>query len=143
VTSIANLNGQLAANVPLGINTQTPIITTAPLAVGTWQVNFNVEILLGATCVNPLCMVFPAATGTATATFAGPEASQGAAMGPAGTPANGIVTLSLTTIAVVTVAGTIQLYGISLDTIAQGTALQFDHFKGAAPATGYTATRLA
>jgi hypothetical protein len=140
VTTITNFSGTLAANVPLGINTTTLLFTTPVLAIGTWLITAEIEVQLAATCVNPLV----AAVINNASANANQNAITGPAIGPTGTPANGIVTLTFSAIFTVIGAGTMTISARSLDTVAQGTALLYDNnFGGGRPATCWSAIRLA
>lgn len=126
--------GVLGADQGLVANTDTLVLTTASLAVGTWRVALSAEVVNGAAAVADALINI--ALGTATATFSGPIAADGTIPGVIGQA----VGLSLECLAVVTVAGTLQLRATSTQT---STVKQNATARGALAVTGYVAQRIA
>jgi hypothetical protein len=132
--SLVSHAGNIGSNVPLGTNTLTEIFATASLAIGTWQVHMHAVV----ECQDDQsAAAILAAEGTATATFTGVLASEGFSSG-----ADGEVAMSISFLAVVTVAGTLKLSGVQ--TGADGGNAQYDgSVSGYGGATGYTAIKIA
>ena len=116
--------------------TVTTIIDTASLGIGTWLLNFTVAIQWGgggnATCTAIAQCNLNIASDTATASFAG-AGTMAMEAGVIGTYM--IAAVVLTTIATVTVAGTVKVTGAYTDTTNDGAALTHS--------THYTAVRIA
>jgi hypothetical protein len=117
--------------VPVG--SYSTFLTTASLAVGTWLINLGVRALLpGAERVDIQCVV-----GTATATLSGNTAT-----GADGTTSGGglDISMNLTCIATVTVAGTLVFQAQS-----NGGAVNIynNAYLGSGNDTGYTAVKIA
>ena len=127
-----NAAGVLGADVVLVATADTLILTTASLAVGTWLVEFQVQMKTLSTGADAGVKV---ALGTATATFTGPVAVS--AVPDTNSP--NICALWLRFIATVTVAGTLQMRVMSTaaDTVRQLSG------QYASAATGYTAIKVA
>ena len=126
--------GVLGSDQAISATTDTLILTTASLAVGTWAIDMQAELTVtGATASD--AMIY-AATGSATAAFTGPIAADGELPAIAG----GSLGLSLACIATVTVAGTLQLRAYATQA---GTAKQYGTVTGSRAVTGYRALRIA
>lgn len=127
------LAGVLGADQALVAATDTLVLTTAALAVGTWLVHMSAEIVNGGAVASDA--LINVALGTATATFSGPIAADGEIPGVAGQS----VGLAFSCLAIVTVAGTLQLRATS---VQAATVKQNATAGGARAVTGYTAARL-
>ncbi len=122
------IGGTISANVTIN-TTSTLVFNTASLAVGTWLVTVNTNVV-GVTTGQPYQIELVA--GTATCTFAGPQYGGGYAHGTTSDPGNAVITCLVT----VTAAGTLAVNAIAsastCTALATGDVL-------AVPATGYTA----
>jgi hypothetical protein len=124
--------GSIASNVGLPGSSDTPIFSTASLAVGTWLVNVFVTAESGASASTVEIKML---AGTATATLAG---AQSAASVSGATDYEAHVSLSC--IAVITVAGTLEVVGVC--STSSGTALAYTTTNVYPAATGYTALKV-
>lgn len=134
IPALQTASGVLGGDVGLTAATDTLVLTTASLAVGTWLVNMSAELVItGAVASDAMIYVAP---GSATASFVGPIAADDELPALAG----GAAALAFACIVTVTVAGTLQLRAFS--TLA-ATAKQNGTVTGARAVTGYTAVRIA
>ena len=136
--SLAAASPPLAAviggDVALVAATDTLVLTTASLGVGTWALDVNAELVVTGAAASD-AMVYVQA-GSATCSFPGVTAADGELPALAG----GSLSLTLSTLVVVTVAGTVQLRAFS--TLA-GTVKAASTVNGGKPVTGYSAVRVA
>ena len=131
--NVTALTGSLGSNTSLGVNTNTVVLQTASLAVGTWL------IVMGLVCVAGSAGAIEAwadTAGTATATISGKTA------GGADVPASSsMAEISLNFLATVTSAGTLRL-------IARGTSgtsstvLAATRVNGLSPSTAWSALKI-
>jgi hypothetical protein len=131
--ALTNSSGLLAANfTPVTTVAQT-FLTTSALAIGTWLV--TIEAMLAVAASNDIAVTI--AAGTATATFAGPQAAEydNTATAQPGLP------VSFTCIVTVTVAGTL-VFRCSGGTAASGSILATSNGVGSTHVTGYTAVKI-
>lgn len=131
--------GTLGSDVVLTVvpsPAETTVLTTSSLSVGTWQINAKVcvNITTASTAANVVGRV---SGGSATYTTQGPAADQkfSAANGTVG---NQVVTLTLSCVVVVTVAGTVSITARS-SVAANATAVTPQ--QSYAGASGWTATK--
>jgi hypothetical protein len=145
-TALTNLgiaqfaSGNIGSNVSLTSGGAT-VITTASVAVGTWRVE------VGITCQNGTIngageYEASIAVGTATATLTGRLSASGSSPS-LGNAVNQVASLSLSCIAVVTVAGTLVVTGRSSTTGGTPAAVAATPTSSLAGATGYTAAKMA
>jgi hypothetical protein len=133
---LTSLAGSLGADVPLVAVTETLAITTAVLAVGTWELDAQVTVDNGNAGAVP--GEITVGVGTATATFQGAQSGQSVIN--AGVGNCSILTVGCTV--VVTVAGTIQVL-CTIGGAANSAAKAATPQSGFPKATGYTAVRVA
>lgn len=126
--------GSLVGDAAISATTLTEVFATSSLAVGTWLIHAQVTIssAIGG-CVSEVGIVVKSATATITGAASGE--------GVHGTPGAGKVTIPLSVVAVVTVAGTLKVQAYCS---AAATGLAATTGTGAmTAATGYTAIRIA
>jgi hypothetical protein len=134
--ALSVLSSAISSNVNLPVSTTTAAFSTASLAVGTWLVDVTVLLETGTSATGNLVLTI--VLGSATATLGGPITAQ---VEPA--IAGGAISVSVSTVAVVTVAGTLTANVVNLDAVHAGTALAKDTSATYSQATGYTALRAA
>lgn len=127
-------SGVLGGDVALVAATDTLVLTTVALAVGTWKLAMSAELIVtGAVASDAMIWV---SLGTATAVFAGPIAADGELPALAG----GSLGLAFCSLVMVTVGGTLQLRAFS---VLAGTVKALATAAGARAVTGYTAVKIA
>lgn len=126
------LTGTLPADVTLVGATDTTIMTTSSLAVGTWNLAVQADFL---TTAGGGPDAIKAILGTATATFSGPQTND--IYGPGGASMNLMANLNL--VVVVTVAGTIKINAQSLN---GDTVKRLGGIYTTLVGTGWTATKV-
>ena len=133
--ALSVVSGVLSANVSVAGGTNTLVMTTGTLAVGTWLVTWNLAIANGAATAALASAWDVVASGTAT--LNGPTQADSELPALSG----GYVELSMTTLVVVSAAATLSLY------VATGNASTVIVAPyGTTPATtatGYTAVKVA
>ena len=133
--TLSTVSGVLGADVAVAAATNTLVMTSGTLAIGTWLVTWNLTVKNGAATAALASAWVVIATGTAT--LNGP--SQADSEMPA--VSTGYVALSFTTLVVVTAAATLSLYvatanASTVSVLGYGTT-------PATTATGYTAIKVA
>lgn len=125
--SLSPQGGTLTSNVALSSGANTTVMTTASLAAGTWLVTMQLAAAM-TTATSGVTLSVEATAGTATTTFIGP--SEATIVMGASTDTQ---TVSVTVLADITAAGTLDLVGTMVN--AAGTA--------EATYTGWTAIKVA
>jgi hypothetical protein len=133
----APLSGTIAADVTLTGSIYTNnVMATSSLAVGTWLITMGVTILSSATAnVNGIEMYMQA--GTATCSIVGKNSGQ------LSLAVSSVGEISITTLVVVTVAGTVVLNAYNNDAVAATAKLHTTTTIAPVVASGWTATRVA
>jgi hypothetical protein len=130
------LSGNLGGNISLGTNTPVNIFYTASLPIGTWQIYMGAAVEGYSTIA---AIEIHSMLGSATATLTGQLAAGVDIPGTSGTFTE--ASLSISFIAVVTVAGTLQLVGECSGTNG-GNVLAATRCYTIGNATGYTAVKI-
>lgn len=131
--SLTTASGVLGADVPLAAATTTWILNTASLAVGTWLVACSAEIVNGGTTAGDVAIRLVA--NTVTATFGGPNYSEGELPAINGGPQS----FAFTVIVTVTGAGSFLISALSaVAATVKALGTQF----GGGNVTGYTAVKI-
>jgi hypothetical protein len=134
---LAQQAGVIGANVNLAQNTLTTIITTAPLAIGVWDVSVGLLVAIGAAGDSVDVQVV---NGTATAALTG-QCSTTVGNG-AGVGVVGYDEAVLNFIATVTVAGTLVIQGEMAGSVTASTVLASSLTQAFVSASGYVATKI-
>jgi hypothetical protein len=142
--SITNQYGQLSSPVSLttGSPGVTPLFTTPSLATGTWLLSVTVLVKYGSGYTNNVALEVRNGQGTATSTTPGGAGYASAPQAGLEATSNQVVTVSLTCILVVTVAGTVIIQGYNYDSVAAATAEAVDPVSGDSNASGWTAIKI-